>query len=171
MISISKYDDIINLPHHQSDKRPHMPLLDRAAQFAPFAALTGYEDVIDEAGRLTDAFREMDESEKAKLDGILKYLEMRRKEHLWVKVLHFVPDAMKDGGSYLETTGRYLRVDAQKRELILTPYEEGESVFGATEEKQLEPRKFGIEIEKIAKIWIRKGTDWKGELDDVLERE
>ena len=113
----------------------------------------------------------MDESEKAKLDEILRYLTTRCEEHLRVKVLHFVPDAMKDGGSYLETTGRYLRVDAHKRELILTPYEEGEGTFGAAEEKQLEPQKFGIEIEKIAKIWIRKGTDWKGELDDVLERE
>ena len=65
---MGKYDDIINLPHHVSTIRPHMPMIDRAAQFQPFRALTGYEDAVHETARLTDEKIELTEDEKAILD-------------------------------------------------------------------------------------------------------
>ena len=114
-----KYDDMIDLPHHQSTRRPHMPLSERAAQFSPFAALTGYEAAITEAGRLTESFREMDESEKQLLDEMLWFLEENRANAPEIAVLHFVPDERKEGGSYVETSGRYLKVDRATKEIVL----------------------------------------------------
>ena len=94
---MGKYDDIINLPHHQSDHRPHMSLHDRAAQFSPFAALTGYEAAIEEAGRLTEGFREIDEGEKAALDETLSFLEAHKAEQPKISVLHFEQSAFQRG--------------------------------------------------------------------------
>ncbi|MBP5282507.1 MAG: hypothetical protein J6Z22_08400 [Lachnospiraceae bacterium] len=151
MNGTDKYEDIIDLPHHQSDRRAHMSRINRAAQFAPFAALTGYDDVIAEEGRLTDAFREMDESEKAKLDQVLRYLQAKQEEGPLVKVLYFLPDALKEGGSYVEAIGRFLKVDTYKRELVLeeTPKE------GEDASEGVGGFKFGIEIARIVKLWIR----------------
>lgn len=115
----AKYEDIINLPHHQSARRPHMPLSERAAQFMPFAALTGYEAAIKEAGRLTEEFREMDEDEKVHLDDALRYLQEKKDDHPEIIVEHFVRDLVKDGGAYVETRGRFLKVDATTRMLCL----------------------------------------------------
>ena len=72
------YDDIINLPHHVSERHPHMPVSDRAAQFAPFAALTGYGDVIKETARLTETRPELSEDEKARMDQTLRAVLIRR---------------------------------------------------------------------------------------------
>jgi len=116
---MGKYDDIINLPHHQSDHRPHMSLHDRAAQFSPFAALTGYEAAIEEAGRLTEGFREIDEGEKAALDETLSFLEAHKAEQPVIEVLHFVPDEKKAGGSYVETKGAYCKLDRSSKEIVL----------------------------------------------------
>lgn len=140
-----KYDDIMDLPHHQSNRRPHMPVAERAAQFMPFAALTGYDAAIAEAGRQTERFREMDESEKILLDDTLRRIresEVRPE----IVVERFVPDLVKEGGAYVETAGRFLKVDAAQRELLL---EGGER----------------IELDKIVKITI------KGEGEGKLGRE
>ena len=117
---MGKYDDIINLPHHQSDHRPHMSLHDRAAQFSPFAALVGYEAAIEEAGRLTEGFREIDEGEKAALDETLSFLEAHKESRQEIKVLHFIPDERKAGGSYVETTGEFWKVDRSAKEMVLS---------------------------------------------------
>lgn len=115
----NKYDDIIDLPHHQSDKRPHMSIHDRAAQFSPFAALTGHEAAITEAGRLTESFREPDEGVKAMLDGKLQLLQENRQSGPEVEVIHFVPDQRKSGGSYVTTGGVFVKVDPQEKLLCL----------------------------------------------------
>ena len=114
-----KYADILDLPHHQSSRRPRMPLSERAAQFMPFAALTGYDAAIAEAGRLTEEFREMDESEKAGLDETLRMLEERKGERPEIKTTYFVPDPVKDGGAYVEVTGNFVKVDRAKRVMLL----------------------------------------------------
>ena len=92
---MGKYDDIINLPHHRSAKRPHMSVHDRAAQFAPFAALTGYGDAIDETRRLTCDRPEPGEAELAELDAALSELLARIGERPQVEATYFVPDEKK----------------------------------------------------------------------------
>ena len=95
-----KYSDIINLPHPESRTHPRMPRSDRAAQFAPFAALTGYDDAVAEAGRLTSSKIELDENELERLDRALAYLTEHQAAHPAVTVTYFVPDDKKSGGAY-----------------------------------------------------------------------
>ena len=90
-----RYDDIIDLPHRQSPTRPRMSRLSRAAQFAPFAALTGHDAAILETGRLTDAFTELDESRKAELDDKLRYIRENLHEKPEVVITYFRPDGKK----------------------------------------------------------------------------
>ena len=92
------YDDIINLPHHVSERHPQMSMYNRAAQFAPFAALAGHDSAITEAARLTDAEQELPESEAEILDRKLARLQTME-EKTPVTVTYFVPDSRKDGGS------------------------------------------------------------------------
>ena len=96
----SPYADIIHLPHHVSQKHPQMPMLDRAAQFAPFAALTGYDDSIAETGRLTTERRELSEQEQNELNRRFDFLISRLKGSSEVDIVHFVPDVRKPGGEY-----------------------------------------------------------------------
>ncbi len=112
-----KYDDIINLPHHEPTTRPRMPLAERAAQFSPFAALTGYEAVVQEAGRLTDTRAEPDEYELAALDERLGALEARLPERPKAAVTYFVPDAKKAGGKYVTAAGAVVKIDRAKSTL------------------------------------------------------
>ena len=119
------YDDIINLPHHRSKTHPHMSISDRAAQFSPFAALTGYESVIQEVGRLTDARIELDEYSKAELDGKLQRLKEKAHLHPEISVTYFVPDERKEGGAYVTARGKIRKIDTC-RELILM--EDGRAV-------------------------------------------
>ena len=98
---MEKYKDIINLPHKQSSKRPHMSLQDRAAQFAPFAALVGYDDAIKETGRLTDERIEMSEENLAVLNTRYQILVDHLGEEPEVAITYFVPDIYKTGGSML----------------------------------------------------------------------
>lgn len=97
-----RYDDIIDLPRPVSEKHPPMSLRDRAAQFAPFAALTGYEDAIDETARLTDSPVELTEEAKEALDRRLRRLRHRLEEEDGVSVIltYFIPDLRKEGGLY-----------------------------------------------------------------------
>ena len=94
-----KYGDIINLPHPTSLNHPRMSLHDRAAQFSPFAALTGHHTAIAETGRLTDQRIELDESEIARVDAALQHLQELLPERPTVSITYFVPDERKSGGS------------------------------------------------------------------------
>ena len=114
------YDDIINLPHHVSKTRPQMSMLDRAAQFSPFAALTGYDAAIKETGRLTDEKIELDEDTKAALDMKQAYLIEMIDEQPEITIIYFLPDARKAGGAYVTVTGNLKRFDEYERLLILT---------------------------------------------------
>ena len=106
-----KYDDIINLPHPDSPKHPRMSLYDRAAQFSPFAALTGHGAAIAETGRLTDQRVELDEYEMARVDAELQRLQELLPSRPAASVTYFVPDERKDGGSYQTVTGEVKRID------------------------------------------------------------
>lgn len=112
------YDDILRLPHPTSKTHPRMSRQDRAAQFSPFAALVGYEDVITEAGRLTDRRIELDDGEIALLDERLR-LVMADGTDPEVSVTWFQPDERKNGGSYVTTTGCIKKVDELRRSLVM----------------------------------------------------
>ena len=114
-----KYDDIINLPHHTSPRHPRMSMRDRAAQFAPFSALTGYEDVVDETARLTDGKITLTEDAKALLDLKQRLLLERIDTRPEITVTYFVKDARKSGGSYQTVRGRLLRIDSVEKTLVL----------------------------------------------------
>lgn len=106
------YRDLLDLPHHVSETRLPMPVRDRAAQFASFAALKGYEAAIGEAGRVTESRIEPDENELEELNRRLQRLARRQDERPEVTVTWFVPDLRKDGGAYLTETVRVRKVDA-----------------------------------------------------------
>ena len=115
-----RYDDIINLSRPVSKKRSPMSNSDRAAQFSPFAALTGYDAVIAESGRLTDIQIELDEGGKALLDEKLQIIREHLEEYPEVKLRVFCPDSRKSGGAYEEITGRVKKIDPVARILVLT---------------------------------------------------
>ena len=114
-----QYDDIINLPHHVSTTRPQMPMLDRAAQFAPFAALTGYDAAIKETGRLTDEKIEMDEEALNILNMKFQILVDNLHDEPEVSFTYFKPDERKAGGAYLEVTGTVKKVDDFERVITM----------------------------------------------------
>lgn len=117
---MNNYNDIINLPHHVSTTRPQMSMIDRAAQFSPFAALTGYDAAIKETGRLTDEKIEIDEDTKASLDMKQAYLMEIIDEQPEISITYFLPDTKKSGGAYVTVTGNLKRFDEYERLLILT---------------------------------------------------
>lgn len=112
------YDDIINLPHHVSSTRQRMPRENRAAQFAPFAALTGYDSAISETARLVDARIELGEDALIALDAKLRILGDKIAERPEVSVTHFLPDERKQGGSYVTATGALKKIDEHERVLV-----------------------------------------------------
>ena len=114
-----KYDDIINLPHHESKKHQRMSLEARSAQFAPFAALTGYDEVIRETARLTNKRIEINEEMKAILDEKLLLIKTQIKSKPNITVTYFVPDSKKDGGKYITVTGKVIKIDIYKQHIIL----------------------------------------------------
>ena len=101
----NRYDEIINLPHHVSKTRPQMPMSDRAAQFAPFAALTGYDSAIKETGRLTDEKIELDEEALTALDMKYQLLMDVFDDAPEVTITFFQPDERKAGGKYASQVG------------------------------------------------------------------
>ncbi len=115
-----QYDDIIDLPHHVSATRPRMSMIDRAAQFSPFAALTGYDAAIKETGRLTDERIELSEESRAALDRKQQLLLDNLADRPEVSVTYFVPDERKSGGAYVTVTGQVKKIDEFARLLILT---------------------------------------------------
>ena len=114
------YADILMLPHHQAANRSQMSMHDRAAQFSPFAALTGFDGVIAETGRMTDQKAELSESQMILLNQKLTLIDDAVQDgyHPVVSVVYFVPDAKKEGGSYQEYTGRVQQVDSAERKLV-----------------------------------------------------
>ena len=112
-----KYKDIINMPHHVSPIRQKMSLHDRAAQFAPFAALTGYEESVEETGRLTDSRIETTDEYLNKLDEVLFELNERIKDEPLVSVVYFVKDELKSGGKYQVYEGKVRKIDSYLREM------------------------------------------------------
>lgn len=119
MSKSNKYDKIINLPHHVSSTRPHMSMIDRAAQFSPFAALTGYDAAVKETARLTEQKIELDEYEKAALDQRILLLQEHLKELPEVTITHFVPDEHKDGGKYVSITEAVKKIDTYEKQIVL----------------------------------------------------
>ena len=120
MLEQNPYADILMLPHHKAANRPHMSMHDRAAQFSPFAALTGFDGVIAETGRRTDQKVELSEYQMTLLDQKLTLIDDAIQDgyHPVVTVVYFVPDTKKDGGSYQEYTGKVRQVDAVERKLV-----------------------------------------------------
>ncbi|TAH74706.1 MAG: hypothetical protein EWM47_01820 [Anaerolineaceae bacterium] len=116
---IHRYDDIINLPHHVSKSRPHMSTLDRAAQFSPFAALTGYEGAIKETARLTDKRIELDEATKSVLDEKLRIVNEQISNKPEITITYFQPDEKKAGGAYVSTTGIMKKIDSYERTIVM----------------------------------------------------
>lgn len=120
------YEDIIDLPHPTSVRHPRMPRISRAAQFSPFAALTGHEEAITETARLTDQKMELTEEAKAELDQIQQMLLEHIAEQPEITVTWFQPDERKEGGAYVTTIGRLKRMDEVRRMLWLT---NGDRIF------------------------------------------
>ncbi len=114
------YDDIIDRPRPVSKKHPPMPMTKRAAQFLPFAALTGFEGEIAEAARLTEPVPELGEDALVALDEQLALLRQRLSEQPEITLTRFIPDEKKTGGHYESQTGRVRRLDEVHRLLILT---------------------------------------------------
>ena len=115
----NRYNEIINLPHHVSKTRPQMPMSDRAAQFAPFAALTGYDSAIKETGRLTDDKIEMDEEALNILNMKFQILVDSLDDEPEVTFTYFKPDERKAGGAYHEVTGTVKKVDDFERLILM----------------------------------------------------
>ena len=115
----NRYDEIINLPHHVSKTRPQMPMSDRAAQFAPFAALTGYESAIKETGRLTNERIELDEEALTALNRKYQLLMDTLDDAPEVTIIYFQPDERKAGGQYVSATGTVKKVDTFGRRILL----------------------------------------------------
>lgn len=113
------YDDLLHLPHPTSKAHPRMSRLDRAAQFSPFAALTGYDDAVKETARLTDRRVELSEDELAVLDERLRLVLAWENDPPSVSVTWFQPDRRKEGGAYVTTQGRIRKMDVLKRILVM----------------------------------------------------
>ena len=117
---MSRYDDIINLPHHVSPTRQRMSMHDRAAQFAPFSALVGYDDAVAETARLTENRPELDEQEQRAINERLAYIAEHIDEHPEVRIRYFVPDKRKSGGAIVEVSGKTYRISNTDATIVLT---------------------------------------------------
>lgn len=114
-----RYDDIINLPHHQSKTRPHMSNYDRAAQFSPFAALTGYGDAIRETERLTDKKIELSDLEVQDLNQKICLLRSHPGKHPVLSIIYFLPDKRKAGGRYVTVNGAFKYINEEEQTIVL----------------------------------------------------
>lgn len=116
---MGNYDDIIDLPHHISETHPPMSRADRAAQFSPFAALTGYDAAVRETARVTERRIELDEGVKAELNARLNCILEHLSEHPQVSITYFMPDEKKSGGAYRTVTGAVRKLDSFAKTLTL----------------------------------------------------
>lgn len=122
---MTRYDDIINLPHHVSAKRNKMSNYDRAAQFAPYAALSGHGEAIEETARLTDKEIELSEDEAEVLNAKLLTLFTKVDEHPDVLITYFKPDKRKSGGAYINANGRIKKFDFYTNHIV---FEDGKRI-------------------------------------------
>ena len=136
----NSYDNIIDLPHHISKTHPPMSTHDRAAQFSPFAALTGFGDTIKESDRQTGKFVELSEDEKMRLDNIFASIGALISRKPEVCLTFFKPDETKDGGEYVTVTGQLTKVDTVYRRVILN-------------------KDFTVDIDKINDIFLTDKTE------------
>lgn len=114
-----KYDDIIDMPHHVSSVHAHMSSMDRAAQFSPFAALTGYDDAVKETARLTEQRIELDEYEKEEINSKLHYIKSVMTDSPEITITHFKKDLLKDGGSYIMSEGYVKKIDEYENTIVM----------------------------------------------------
>lgn len=117
---MGRYDDIINLPYRKSTRRPHMSMHDRAAQFAPFAALTGHGEAIDETARFTDRKIEPSEDKLAELNNKISYIRESLELNPQISVTYFIPDESKQGGKYVSRTSAIDKLDDFNRRIRLS---------------------------------------------------
>lgn len=117
---MDKYDDIINLPHYEPKYHPRMSKYKRSAQFAPFAALVGYDEQVQECSRLTDKRLEIDDELKEKINNKLNKINELIKNSPEVEITYFIPDEKKDGGKYITVIGNVKRIDYINRFIKLT---------------------------------------------------
>ncbi|MDD2971697.1 MAG: hypothetical protein PHE02_06150 [Lachnospiraceae bacterium] len=120
-----KYDDMLELPHHVSATHGQMSVYDRAAQFAPFAALTGYGDAVSETARLTEERIELDEMEKSAMDEKLQKVQQELERRPKVRITYFQPDVKKDGGKYVVKEGHVRKLDTYEKCVI---FQEGDRI-------------------------------------------
>ena len=139
------FGDIIDLPHHQSETRPRMPLNDRAAQFAPFAALNGFDEIIGEETRYTDPGKDLEEHELETIDRELGHIaqELREGRHPAASFTFFRPDSLKEGGSYERISGIVKKIDDLSGKIIL---------FGDTEGPEKLRETIGIDIGNLVAV-------------------
>ena len=114
-----QYDDIINLQHHVSSNREHMSILDRAAQFSPFAAVVGYDGAIKETARLTDHRIELDEAEKTILDEKLRIVQEQLNRQQEIELVFFRPDETKSGGAYITVIGTVKKIEVYEHTVVM----------------------------------------------------
>ena len=115
-----RYDDMIDMPHHVSTKHPQMSLHDRAAQFSPFAALTGYDDAIAETARLTDCRIDLSETDLDRLNLKWQLVMEHISERPAVTITYFVPDSKKEGGKYVSASGCVKKIDEYEQTVTMT---------------------------------------------------
>lgn len=113
------YSDILHLPHHVSETRPRMPLSDRAAQFMPFAALTGYDDAVKETARLTQQKKILSEDHKKHLDEQLLLCQKEEHNHPFLEITYFEPDPIKAGGVYKTIQASLKKIDVHNQYILL----------------------------------------------------
>ena len=114
------YDDIINQPHYEPKHHPRMSMWNRAAQFAPFAALTGYDAAIQESNRVTEDWINLEESGNEELNRKMELILSKLSEQPHVTIEYFVPDEHKEGGSYQSYTGNVKRIDEYEQTMVFT---------------------------------------------------
>ena len=116
---VHRYDDIINLPHHVSKAHPQMSMFNRAAQFSPFAALTGFDGAIKETARLTNERIELDETTKTVLDEKLRIVQEQLGSQPEIEITFFQPDEMKTGGAYISVIGVVKKIDGYEQTVVM----------------------------------------------------
>lgn len=113
------YDDIMDLPHPDPAGHPRMPMADRAAQFSPFAALTGHGAAVRETARLTEERMALSEEGRAELDWKLRAIADRAGEHPEVSIVYFKADGKKEGGAYMTVSGPVGKIDSRRRAVVM----------------------------------------------------
>ncbi len=116
---LKDYEDILHLPHYVSSHRAQMPITDRAAQFAPFAAVVGHNIAVKEAARYTNQKKELDEMEKVVIDDKLREIDAQFPNLIQIEIVYFEPDVLKTGGQYITKVGNVKKLDCYNREILM----------------------------------------------------